>query len=400
MANEEIDQIFRKMALPRTRFGVDAVQAVRSAVDDLRPRRVLLVEDSAAAAATGIAADLRKRLSIDAECGVFDVSAALTPAQIDSYGQACAAASYDCIVAVGGGATLDAAKLIALCASNGRPIESMLRSDFTPNAIPMIAVPTTAGSGSEATHFAVLFVGQQKYSVAHVSLRPRLAIIDPTLTHSVPRRVAAAAGLDALCQSIESLWSRQADPRSQMLATEALDLIVPNLRTAVIDGDELARAKLSLASHLAGQAIDRSFTTICHALSYMLTAEYRVLHGFAAAATLPAALRFNAMQLTEGSSLDDDGSPPEVCLRALFNAFGCSRVEDVASELAKLIRSVGGAASVSELDLSSDYQPARHAKSINVSRLENNPRPATLEDCVGILRLTFDADGFAQPFSL
>jgi len=399
------EDTFRRLGLERSVFTNDACSALAEKLIQVHATRVLVVRDPVATDACGISGALNACVKNHQASAFFDVTATLSPSQVDRFAKLCREGQYDSIVAVGGGATLDAAKLIALGASSTRPLKELLAQGFTANKIPIIALPTTAGSGSEATHFAVLFVDQEKFSVAHPTLRPTWAIVDPTLTHSSPRKVAAAAGLDVLCQAIESLWSVNADQQSISHASEALRLVVPSLRSAVVESDAEAQKVLALASHLAGQAINRGFTTICHAMSYMLTAKYGVPHGFAAAATLPASLLYNTSEATtdansnvesEAMHADDLTKARECAARAVpivLDAFQCKDIEAAAIALVRLIRSVGGAASVSELELPHDYRPIDHAESIDPHRLLNNPRPVAIEDSLRLLLATFDVDG-------
>lgn len=390
--NGVIDRLFLK----QTEFGVPLCRNLREHLGRLNAHRPLLIRDPVATQASGVTEELTTSLSNGVPCPALDVGSPLSPPDVDELGEFCRAGEFDCIVAVGGGATLDAAKLIALRAANNTPTIDLIEGNFSPSIIPIIAAPTTAGSGSEATHFAVLFVGEEKYSVAHPSLRPALAIIDPSLTHSVPQSVAMAAGLDVLCQSIESLWSRRADRKSIVYASEALKIVVPNLRSAVIDRDPSAQAALCLASHLAGQAINRSFTTICHALSYMLTARYGIPHGLAAAATLPSSLLLNCKRNHTTPVRRPSIGDMDRCIWELSAVLKCSDVESIVRKLVLLIRSIGGAASISELELPANYRPVEHAESFNPERLRNNPRRATPEDIVGILLRTFDSEGYAK----
>jgi alcohol dehydrogenase class IV len=387
------DLILSRLGLHRTVFGRDVSSALAEAIGRLSAHRVLLVRDRVAVDACGISDQLVGCLSVDSDCGVVDIHATLAPAEADRWGAWCAEGGYDCVVAVGGGATIDAAKLICLSASNARSLDEMLGGEFSPNRIPIIAAPTTAGSGSEATHFAVLFRDGEKFSVADASLLPQWAIVDPTLTHRVPQRVAVAAGLDVLCQSVESLWSIHADEKSLEFAGEALRLAVPSLHRAVIGREAEAQAMLALASHLAGQAINRGFTTVCHALSYVLTAKYGVPHGLAAAATLPAALLFNCSPTSQGELRAGEErrgpAPRDVLLRVLETR----DIDSASRRLVELIRSIGGAASVSELRLPTEYQPREHAESIDPHRLKNNPRPVSIEDSLGLLLTSFDENG-------
>jgi alcohol dehydrogenase class IV len=419
-ASISFESLRNHLDLKQVVFGESACSALPGILRQLAARRVLLVRDPAATDASGISTSLRDCLSKGHEYGEIDVATTLAPKEVDHFGAACARRRYDCIVAVGGGATIDAAKLIALRASNSRPIDQLIKDGFSPNEIPLVAVPTTAGSGSEATHFAVLFVDQKKYSLAHSSLRPRWAVVDPSLTHSVPQRVAAAAGLDALCQSIESLWSRNADSESVAFAGEALRLVADNLYAAVKNRDPGSQARLSLGSHLAGQAINRSFTTVCHALSYALTSKYGITHGLAAAATMPAAVLFHGAGLPSGrvearssrlhhaavsvnksnfekssdpGASDDGDHCIARCLQSLRRVFECNDLGSVAARLVQLIRSIGGAASISELQLPDDYQAPAHAESVDYHRLQNNPRTLSQEEIVRLLLTKFDDRG-------
>lgn len=368
--------ILKRLSLDSTVFGTPVCTALSQQFARLDVQRPLLFRDPNATDASGISDELHKVLSGG---NVIDVSSTLQPSEVDCHGELLRQEGFDCVVAVGGGATMDAAKLVALSGSNDRNIVDLQDGEVTPNQYPIIAAPTTAGSGSEATQFAVLYVDERKYSVAHPSLLPRVAIVDPSLTCTAPERVAVAAGLDALCQSVESLWARRADVQSRAHASESLRLVVANLAAATIQRDPQAQTYLALASHLAGHAINRSTTTICHALSYYLTSHYGTPHGIAAAATLPSALLFNSAGANAGR-----------CLNELYRVLECDDAESVSSRLAHLIRSVGAAACVQELYLPDDYNPAEHAASINLERLANNPRTANLEDVEELLRGRFD----------
>lgn len=389
-------KLIERLSLDRTEFGVQVGPTLRSHLARLDSHRPLLIRDRVATDSSQISDELIDVLSNGTRCTVLDVGSPLAPAEVDRLGEICRDGKFDCIVAVGGGATLDAAKLIAICASNNAPIMSLLKGEFVANKTPIIAVPTTAGSGSEATHFAVLFVGVEKHSISHPSMRPKVAVIDPSLIASVPKKVAAAAGLDVLCQSIESLWSQCADGKSLAYASEALRLVVPSLHPAVMEANADAQSALCLASHLSGQAINRSYTTICHALSYTLTARYGVPHGMAAASTLPASLLFNSNYIVSDGSTSSRTSNVGRCIQELLTVFECDDVESIVRQLVLLIRSVGGAASVSELCLPLDYRPVEHAETFNPERLRNNPRHATPDDIISILLCTFDYDGYVK----
>ena len=200
------------------------------------------------------------------------------------------------IVAVGGGSVLDVAKLIGLLGPSAAPWRAFLAGGGTPDQHggPLIAIPTTAGSGAEATRFSAFYVDGEKQSISHPQLRPSHAIVDPLLTHSMPPELTAPTGLDALAQAIESLWAVGATPESQALAEAAIGEILPSLREAVRAPTPVIRERMARGAHLAGQAIDISRTTAAHALSYALTVEFGLPHGHAVALVLPSIFRINA----------------------------------------------------------------------------------------------------------
>lgn len=204
-------------------------------------------------------------------------------------GKSLSATKFDLIVAGGGGSVIDFAKGLNVYLStqqnngqNGIVNSSLLKAKF----LPMVAIPTTAGTGSEATHFAVVYIDKKKVSVAHEALRPKYAIIDPRFCYKSPKYITACCGFDALCQAIESYWSINASIRSKKHAKKAIALITNSIVKATMQDCHKAREELSLGSFLAGKAINISKTTAPHALSYSLTSYFKIPHGHAVALTL------------------------------------------------------------------------------------------------------------------
>jgi len=193
----------------------------------------------------------------------------------------------DVIIGIGGGSVLDMAKLLAALLDNPAKSQDLFveGSSFDNRKVALALVPTTAGSGAESTHFAVLYRKGVKYSVTGRALIANHITLDPELLKTGLADQLAASGLDALSQCIESLWSRRSTSSSFRYAEEALELLAQNLVPFV--GGEADRARqMQWASHLSGQAINISRTTGPHALSYYLTSEHRVPHGIAAASTV------------------------------------------------------------------------------------------------------------------
>ena len=189
----------------------------------------------------------------------------------------------DGIIALGGGSCMDTAKGILACLAAPSP-EEALQARLSASVPPLLAVPSTAGSGSEATDAAVLYVQGRKISLAHPRLLPTAVLLDPELLRSLPDRQRISCAMDALCQALESLWSRKASAESRAAALEALALF----RTAFpacLEGRELRN--MLLCSYRSGQAICMTRTTAAHALSYRISQTLSLPHGHACALTLP-----------------------------------------------------------------------------------------------------------------
>ena len=182
----------------------------------------------------------------------------------------------DFIVAIGGGSSIDTAKGIKY---------------YNHVDIPIMAVPTTSGTGSEATHFAVIYKDGEKHSIADERILPHYVILEPNLLKSLPLYQKKCTMLDALCQAIESWWSRKATPESIEYSRQAIKLILDNIDSYLKNEPEGNKNMLS-ASNLAGKAINITTTTAPHAMCYKLTSLYGLPHGHAAALCLPKVWRY------------------------------------------------------------------------------------------------------------
>ncbi len=192
----------------------------------------------------------------------------------------------DAVLAIGGGSVMDMAKLIRFYLSFEENPAQGSYGQFAP-CLPLAVIPTTAGTGSESTHFAVLYRDGIKHSIAHPAILPDFVLLDAALNCSATPYQTACSGLDALCQAIESCWSARSTPESREYALRALTLIYPALPKAVLERNKDAIAQLVTGANLAGRAINISFTTAPHAYSYGLTSLVGVPHGHAVACFLP-----------------------------------------------------------------------------------------------------------------
>ncbi|GHV43956.1 alcohol dehydrogenase [Spirochaetia bacterium] len=198
----------------------------------------------------------------------------------------------DIVVAIGGGSVIDMAKLIRFFYS--------YKGDFKKNnfikekeLLPFISIPTTAGTGSEATHFAVVYKDRVKHSVAHKDILSDISIINPSFTYNNPKYLAACTGFDALAQAIEAYWSIHATEESDSYAIHAIELLWKNMPLAVNSKIKESLNNISEGSYWAGKAINIAKTTAPHAMSYAFTSYYNVPHGHAVALTFPFFIAFN-----------------------------------------------------------------------------------------------------------
>ena len=346
---------------------------------ELRPRTGLFVVlDSQAYMASGAAAVLDETFSQYATTRFsgFDINPKIQ--EVERGIEMLRECGADLIVAVGGGTALDLSKLIGVLAAQEGTARDVIAGDakITCRGTETIVVPTTAGTGSEATHFAVVYMDESKHSVAHQYLLPEYAVIDPTLSYSLPPQQTAATGLDVLCHAVESLWSVGGTEASQQYAREAIQLAVEHLSTSVNCPTPESREGMSKAAHLSGKAINVSKTTAAHALSYFLGAEYNLPHGIAVALTLSPLLAYNA-QVSEMDCADPRG-PEQVRIRIkqIVELLGAENVASACRKIKQLLHELNCPLSLGEVGVDSAALQ-RLISGVNQERLSNNPRSMT-----------------------
>jgi alcohol dehydrogenase class IV len=310
--------------------------------------------------------------------------------RLPGYGSAAAAlADLDgvvpgAVVAVGGGTVIDTAKLIALAAGNGS-VERVFAGDTRHDARPLVAVPTTAGSGAERTPFAVAYRGGVKHSIGHPTLVPRTAIVDPALTYSMSRELTVTTGLDALSQAVESWWSTAATAGSRELSRRALSLAWGSISAAADEPTSASRGAMAEAATTAGAAIAIARTTAAHALSYHLTWHHRVPHGLAVALTLGPLLELN--DSVDASSVQHPGGV-ETVQRLVGEIAGILGARDGAEARAILeerLRALGAPTRLADVGVRSETEIVAIVQSVDTVRLANNPRRLRRDDLRGLL---------------
>lgn len=264
----------------------------------------------------------------------------------------------DAIAAVGGGSAIDTAKCVKLWAEL-KNTENYLHQEITRNNIPFLAIPTTAGTGSEATRYAVIYYRGEKQSVSHESCIPSAVLLDPSTLESLPEYHRKTSMLDALCHAAESFWSLRATPESRGFARKALQKLWANL-DAYLANTPPGNAGMLEAANLAGQAIDRTQTTAGHAMCYKLTTLYGVAHGHAAALCVAKLWPYMA-EKAPGTELEN-------VLQNLAQAMGCETIPESIRKFQSLLDRLALGTPVPKPE---DFEILR--TSVNPVRLKNNP---------------------------
>ena len=298
----------------------------------------------------------------------------------------------DCIVAVGGGSAMDVAKCVKLFATLD-PSVSYLEQSYEDNGIPFLAVPTTAGTGSEATHFAVIYDGGKKLSVAHESSVPQAVVFDPSVLASLPDYQRRATMMDALCHAIESCWSVKADEKSREIAKEAIWQVLSAKDAYLANAPEGNRDML-LAANLAGKAINLTQTTAGHAMCYRLTGIFGISHGHAAALCVSVLWPF--MIKHAGECIDPEGADT---LRQVFaelaDLWGTLTMQEAAAQFGILVKELGLDTLKKPDDETAGPVEASEevidelADSVNLQRLKNNPVALTRDEIVFLYKEIF-----------
>ncbi|QEM08898.1 iron-containing alcohol dehydrogenase [Mucilaginibacter rubeus] len=294
----------------------------------------------------------------------------------------------DVIIGIGGGSVLDIAKLIAAQIDNDQTLKEITGIGLLKNRNKkLICVPTTAGTGSEASPNAILIdnADNQKKGIISPYLVPDVVIIDPELMISLPAEVTAATGLDALTHCLEAYTNLYAHPFIDMYALEGIRLIARNLVKAVNDGtDEDARTQLAIGSLMGGFCLGPVNTAGVHALSYPLGSMYHIAHGLSNALLLPFVMEYNIPAAPERYA-------------AIARALGCSSsINDFETahagveKIRQLIRDCGIPATLKEIDIDKNTIPQMAADAMKITRLlKNNPRPITIDDAVNIYEAAY-----------
>ncbi|MGB6407667.1 MAG: iron-containing alcohol dehydrogenase [Planococcus donghaensis] len=300
---------------------------------------------------------------------------------------------FDLVIGLGGGSALDLAKLAGVLATHEGKVADYLNltgsRSLTHKGIPKILIPTTSGTGSEVTNISVLSLESSKDVVTHDYLLPDVAIVDPALTTSLPPKVTAATGIDALTHAIESYVSKNANPVTDALALQAIRLISGSIRTAVADGENKeARMDMSYGSYLAGLSFFNAGVAGVHALAYPLGGQFHISHGESNAVLLPYVMGYIRQSC-------------EKRMKDILEAMGFSSnqlSQEEASlkcieELKKLVADVGIPLSLKEFGIQEDALDSLADDGIKQKRiLARSPMPLEREDIFAIYQAAYKGE--------
>ncbi|QGZ66917.1 iron-containing alcohol dehydrogenase [Paraburkholderia acidisoli] len=400
---QPLDHPFGVMRAPRELIFGDGHRAVLGEVVAPLGRKALVCTDrrfAASAAMDGMRANLAEK---GIEARVFDGTLAELPSDsIHACVEQCRGFAPDMVIGVGGGSCMDMAKLVALLLTHGGPLERYYGEFKVPGPVlPVIALPTTAGTGSEVTPVAVLADSARdlKVGISSPWLIPYAAICDPELTHTCPPALTALSGADALTHAIEAFTAirHPADPLiahqrvfvgrnvfSDHHALEAIRAIFGYLERAVAEpGDAQARSQLMYGSVCAGLAFGAAGTAAAHAIQYPVGALTHTPHGLGVAALLPYVMRFNASACEAelariGATIGVAGSPQ-------------ARAHAAIERTQALCASIGIPRTLADLGLRRDQLDWVAEQSMLAARLiNNNPRPLTLDHVKTLVRDAFE----------
>lgn len=284
--------------------------------------------------------------------------------------------AFSLIIAIGGGTAIDIAKMMKALAYKKCNLENVIKGDeqITGTGIPLLAIPTTAGTGAEATQFSVMYIGKTKYSISSEYIYPEYVYLDPTFSMTAPPYLTACTGLDAFCQAVEALWSVNATEESNTYAEEAISLAHKYLTAAVNKNTKEAKSAMQTAAYLAGKAINITRTTAPHALSYAFTSYYGIPHGHAVALSLPFFVTYN-YAVSDADCMDKRGANAvRKRIELFFKAFNTDSA-NVTNDLLKFFSQIGIETSISRLI--DNFDRSIIINNVNTQRLGNNPRKVT-----------------------
>jgi len=369
-------------------FGFDSIKKLKELFNEYESRHVFLVTGKKSFRLSGTEDKIKSLLG---ETRYTQFNAFSTNPDIHEVKQGIdlfKSCNPDIVVGIGGGSVLDMAKTVNVLAIHKGDAELYIvgKKKLEKPGRPLIAIPTTSGTGSEATHFATIYIDKNKYSLGDRELTlPTISIVDPSLTESMPRYLTASTGLDALCQGIESLWAVNSTEESRKYAKEVVKIAVNTIEKAVNNPDKESRLNMAKAAHSSGKAINISKTTACHSISYPITSYFGVAHGHAVALTMPQIIEFNS-KVSEKDCNDKRGEDfVKARVNEIIELLDAEDAIDAKRNFQTLMKKIGVEGKLGRLNI--DYNGSRLIidKGFTPDRMNNNPRVVMKDDLEKIM---------------
>jgi alcohol dehydrogenase len=373
---------------PAAHFGVGAVSKVGDLAVAQGAKSALIITDPFLGASP-ICAEVKESLeAAGIKVSVFDgVTPNPTTACVDAGSDAGAEAKCDILIALGGGSSMDTAKGVSLGAVNPeRGIGLDYTTDFKNSGIPIIAIPTTAGTGSEVNAFGVITDEHthKRFYVGHSSALAKAAILDPALTVGLPPKATAATGMDALVHATESYISKRPNPYSDGIALQVVEMVSQNIVTACTKGDDIeARSQMLLASHIAGVGFSHTGLGLVHGIGHALGGQFNIPHGVALCLVLEEVLKYNlphrgarfarlAFALGVGETSKTDAQNADAAI----------------ARIAELVELVGLKGKLSDFGVGKDHLESLANDAVADAVTLNNPVEPTRDEVVAIMEKT------------
>jgi len=378
---------------PRTRlvFGNGVLQKIGDVVRDLGGKRALLVTDKGIAAAGHADRAIELLSAAGIHVTLFDsVRENPTTGDVAKCLAVAREAKIDLIIGLGGGSSMDTAKGTNFLLTNGGEMKDYWGvGKATKPMLPLVAIPTTAGTGSECQSAALIAdeVTHQKMACLDSKAAARVAVLDPSLTVSQPRQVTACTGIDAIAHAVETAVTTKRNGLSLMYSHEAFKLLVPSFPRVLKNPNDIeARGRMLLGAALAGTAIETSMLGAAHSAANPLTAHFNIVHGKAVGLMLPAVIRFNAREDSVKRAYAELASGPEIA----FVSEGLDQAVDaLVDRIEELLDVAGMPGSLADAGGDEALIETLGAEAEKQWTANFNPRPISKDDFVSLYQAAF-----------
>ena len=351
--------------------GEDAIKKIDSLIQDKYKKVTIFTSDPIIESGiVGLVEEELKKLNISYEL-IKDIAVEPSYSEAQKVIDEFKAHKSDLIIAIGGGSVIDTAKLASLLSTDDLLVKDLLENPLlAKKQVHSLIIPTTAGTGAEATPNAIVAVPEEelKVGIVNAEMIPDYVILDPITLKSLPKHVAAATGIDTMCHAIECITSNKANPLSDTFAYRSMNLVLKNIENSCNNNDDMdAKSKMLLASFYGGISITASGTTGVHALSYPLGGKYHIAHGVSNAILLMPVMRFN-----EDVCRNDLAKVYDYCYQDGLNLSDKEKSQRLLDVMENIVKDLEIPTSLKDFNVYKDDLEELVEASMKVTRLLNN----------------------------